>query len=370
MNIDYPSSFLNDVLPRLEHREILMLGIGDVLIHSPGFEDRTMAFAEAILFSANAKAILLDYRPFNPKNRLADVRQTLLSRGIDVRDEDIIEYNRFEPGNFEDRLKNRLRSLLAKRAYIDISTMSKLQIMLVLNVCNMLDLRIGIIYSEAESYRPTQDEFEKSKLLDKVHQPSLQIFTGVHGVVRVNSLASVAMQGQPTAAIVFMSFNDILTQVLLNAVYPGRLLLINGKPPIHEWREEATAWIHARVRCEWADDNPVFVAKAGCVPLPKRVVSTLYYDETVLLLLQLYWELSVDHRILIAPSGSKLQTVGCFLVKALHPDIHIEYPSPEGFFPSYSTGIGPWWFIDLGRLSELFASISEIEFNKYLRIPV
>ena len=106
MNIDYPSSFLNDVLPRLEHREILMLGIGDVLIHSPGFEDRTMAFAEAILFSANAKAIYC-YRPFNPKNRLADVRQTLLSRGIDVRDEDIIEYNRFEPGNFEDRLKNR-----------------------------------------------------------------------------------------------------------------------------------------------------------------------------------------------------------------------------------------------------------------------
>jgi hypothetical protein len=90
----------------------------------------------------------------------------------------------------------------------------------------------------------------------------------------------------------------------------------------------------------------------------------------VSLLLQLYWELSVDHRILLAPSGSKLQTVGCFLVKALHPDIHIEYPSPEGFFPSYSTGTGPWWLLDLGRLSELLSVISEAERHEYLEIQI
>ena len=102
----------------------------------------------------------------------------------------------------------------------------------------------------------------------------------------------------------------------------------------------------------------------------RRTVSTLYYQETLLLLVKLYWDLSVDHRILIAPSGSKLQTVSCFLVKALHQDIHIEYPSPEGFFQSYSSGIGPWWSIDLGRLTKLLSLISEAEYKEYLEIPI
>ena len=277
------------------------------MIHSPGFEDRTLAFTEAITFSEGVEALLLDYLPFNPKNKLTGVREALRSRGVDVSDESIVEYNRFEPGNFEVRLQTRLQSFSAKRAVIDISTMSKLELLLVLNVCHKLDLQVGILYCEAEAYGPTQAEFEDAKSQDKVHQPSLRIFTGVYGVVRVNSLASVAMQGQPTAAIVFMSFNDVLTQVLLNAVYPGRLLLINGRPPVHKWREEATAWIHDQVRREWQEDNPVFLATEGCAPMPKRVVSTLYYQETVLLLLQLYWELSVDHKILIAPSGTSFK---------------------------------------------------------------
>ena len=93
-------------------------------------------------------------------------------------------------------------------------------------------------------------EFSAAKERNDVHQPSLQIFSGIHGVVRVDSLASVAMQGQPTAALVFMSFNDALTQSLLNTVYPTRLFLINGKPPVHSWRENAMAWIHDHVRRE------------------------------------------------------------------------------------------------------------------------
>lgn len=370
MNTDSSSAFLNGILPPLESSERLTLGFGDVLIHSSGFEDRTLGFTKAVTFSEGGRTILLDYRPFNSKNKLTDVREVLLSCGVEVSNEDILVYNRFEPGDFETRLQKRLNNLLAKRAVIDISTMSKLAIILVLNVCNKLDLQVQILYCEAETYRPSQEEFENGKAQDKVHQPSLQIFTGVHGVVRVNSLASVAMQGQSTAAIVFMSFNDALTQVLLNTVYPGRLLLINGRPPVHVWREEATAWIHDRVRREWVEDNPVLSVNDCCVPMPERVASTLYYQETVLLLLQLYWELSVDHRILLAPSGSKLQAVGCFIVKALHPDIHIEYPSPEGFFHGYSTGIGSWWFLDLGRLTELLSVISEAERKEYLEIPI
>lgn len=363
-------AFLEDLLPSLQSCDRLALAEGDIVIHAPGFEDRTMAIVEVVVPSSGVCALLLDYLPFNPKNRLSDVREALVARGIEIADEDILKYDRFEPGDFETRLQERLLAHSGHRVVVDVSTMSKLEIMLVLNVCYELDLSVRVLYSEAHTYGPSQKEFEDARTKNEIHRPTLQVFTGVHGVVRVDSLASVAMQGQPTAALVFMSFNDALTQILLNTVYPGRLFLINGRPPVHSWREAATAWIHDQVRREWAEDNPVHPADAGGVPMPKRVVSTLDYRGTVSLLLQLYWHLSANHRVLLAPAGSKLQAVGCYLVKALHPDIHIEYPSPEGFLPYYSSGVGPRWLLDLGQLSERLSVISHAERREYLEIPI
>ena len=362
------SQSLKKRLPILETCVSLPVGKQDVVIHAPGFEDRTMAIVESITPTPEARVVLLDYLPFNPNNRLADVRNALESRGMSIADSDILRYDRFDPEDFEGRLRFQLLACQAHRVVIDISTMSKLAILLTLNVCRDLDLIVTIVYAEAKTYGPSKDEFEKAKEQNEIHRPTLQIFTGVHSVVRVSSLGSVAMQGQPTAAIVFMSFNDALTQVLLNSVYPSRLFLINGRPPVHSWREEATAWIHDQVRREWSEDNPVVRASNGSGPMPQRTVSTLDYRETVSLLIELYWRLSATHRVLLAPAGSKMQAVGCYLAKALHADIHIEYPSPEGFQPEYSAGIASRWSLDLGRLSALLEDVSAQERRDFLEL--
>ncbi len=364
------SGSLGQRLPKLESYIPIPVGTHDIVIHAPGFEDRTMSVVDSIQPASGSRAILLDYRPFNPKNRLADVRNGLIARGVSVSDSDILIYDRFDPEDFEARLQAHLVCTGARRVLVDISTMSKLAIVLILTVCKGLDLEVMILYAEAESYGPTKEEFEKAKEQNEIHRPTLQIFTGVHGVVRVSSLASVAMQGQPTAALVFMSFNDALTQVLLNTVYPSRLFLINGKPPVHTWREEATAWIHDQVRREWEEDNPVVQKSETSIPVPRRAVSTLDYRETLLLLIQLYWQLSATHRVLLAPGGSKMQAVGCYFAKALHPDIHVEYPSPEGFLPEYSSGISGRWSIDLGRLSALVNAVCIEEQREFLELAV
>jgi hypothetical protein len=356
--------------PALEPLDSFPTTAHDVLVHAPGFEDRTMAVASAITFPAACAAILLDYRPFNPKNRLGDVRLALTEQGVRISDSDVLLYDRFAPDHFEQRLRDRLIEHAASRVILDISTMSKLAILLILGVCMELDLEVVVVYTEALFYGPSKEEFEDARKNDEIHRPSIQIYTGVHGVVRVNSLASVAMQGQPTAAVVFMSFNDSLTQVLLNTVYPSRLFLINGRPPVHSWREEATAWIHDQVRHEWEEDNPLSLEKDGEAALPRRAVSTLDYRETVSLLIRLYWELSATHRLLLAPSGSKMQAVGCYLVKALHPDIHVEYPSPDGFLPEYSSGIAQRWVVNVGRIKALVESIAEQERREFLELAL
>jgi hypothetical protein len=99
------------------------------------------------------------------------------------------------------------------------------------------------------------------------------------------------------------------------------------------------------------------------------LVSTLEYCETLATVLELYWSLSDRYRILLAPAGSKMQAVGCYLAKALHPDIHVEYPSPEGFKKRYSTGIGSRWMIDFGGFAERINAISTAERRNWLEIP-
>jgi hypothetical protein len=353
-------------LPRVTKCEHLELRADDVVIHAPGFEDRTMAIFDVIEAAVGASALLLDYRPQNPKNRLPDVQHRFARIGIPC---DILVYDRFDPNDFEERLTELLlRHCKSRRVVIDISTMSKLAILLILQVCLRLEFNVILFYAEAEKYGPTQEEFEKAKHNNEIHRPSIQIFTAVHGVVRVSSLASVAMQGQPTAALSFMSFNDVLTQALLNTVFPTRLFLINGRPPVHSWREEATAWIHDQVRREWEDDNPATRMDGQSSHMPQRAVSTLDYRETVSLLLRLYWQLSATHRVILAPAGSKMQAVACFLVKALHPDIHIEYPSPEGFLPEYSSGIAHRWIVDFGPLAKFVSTISAEERREFLQL--
>ncbi len=365
-----PRAEIRDLLPSVIPLQSLRVGAGEVLILAPGFEDRTIAIPQGLSKSSSGSAILLDYRPQLETNQLDRARHILLDKGVSVQTDDIVEYDRFDPNDFPERLRGRLGLLEAAHVIVDISTMSKLAVMLVMKVCLDLGVRVTVVYSEAATYGPSQQEFGAARARNAVQRPSLQVFTGVFGVVRIECLASVAMQGQPTAALAFMSFNDALTQVLLNTVYPARLFLINSRPPKHSWREGATAWIHEPVRREWESDNPVNDASGEEDALPRRTASTLDYRDTVESLLELYWILSATHRVLLAPAGSKMQAVGCFLVKALHPDIHIEYPSPEGFAKEYSEGVGERWMIQFGNIKEWVGRLSRRERDLFLKVQL
>ena len=362
---------IHSLLPPLKQIRRLDLKARSVLVTAGGFEDRAFASAQVLRPKGSARALVLAYKPYNPRNRLIEIISVLKRKRIELDDSSIIEYDRFNPESFSQYLQKGLKNLDAQSVIIDISAMSKLAGLLCLDVCREMNLEVTLFYAEAKTYAPSKTEYEEARRERNLHQPSIQVYTGVHGVIRVSRLSSVAMQGQPTAAIAFMSFNEVLTQALLNVVYPGRLFLINGRPPKLSWREEATAWIHEQLRQEWREeDNPLVTRSGRFKGLPKRVTSTLDYRETVKALLKLYWQLAVDHRILLAPTGSKMQAVGCFFVKALHPDIHIEYPTPNGFLDLYSEGIGRKWRVDFGFLGDKVEELRRIERKQCLGIAL
>src|SRR5688572_33442742 len=128
------------VLPSPSHVADLLVGTKDVVIHAPGFEERTLALLNIVRGEPGASAILLDYRPYNAANRLGDVRSGLSAKGIETTDSGVVEYDRFDPTVYSEVLRHRLLERGARHAFVDVSTMSKLAVILTLKVCLELEL--------------------------------------------------------------------------------------------------------------------------------------------------------------------------------------------------------------------------------------
>jgi len=130
------------------------------------------------------------------------------------------------------------------------------------------------------------------------------------------------MQGQPSCAIAFTSFNEELIRHAVGTMNPHRLILINGMPPAPEnaWRAHATQAIHSRLIDENLQDNPIDRATG----LLLRTVSTLHCDETVKLLDRLHQQYGLYERMIYFATGSKMQTVALAIHKFRNEDAHIE----------------------------------------------
>src|SRR5688572_714755 len=127
--------WLLDEMPSLADLDHLPVGANDVVIHAPGFEKRTLSLVDFLVPTVGSSAILLDYRPFNPNNRLAQVRSGLNAKGIETSESGVVVYDRFDPTEYTGVLRQRLIERTARRAVVDVSTMSKLAVILTLKVC-------------------------------------------------------------------------------------------------------------------------------------------------------------------------------------------------------------------------------------------
>lgn len=348
-------------LPNLESINKLRSKRFDLLLTAAGFEDRVWGITKSLESIRIQHSLIINYQPENSNNKFEELNKLLSG----FSKTNVIEFNRYEPYHFSHNLFQILKKLRINSILVDISTMSKLAILLVLDACWKMNLSVSVHYTEATDYAPNKDDFERAKREQKIYPPSIHIYSGVYSVIRTKELSSVSMQGQPNAAIAFMSFNDLLVQALINSIYPSRLFLINGRPPKLKWREKATGWIYERIITEWSEtDNPISSANG----LPQRTTSTLDYRETVGLLVNMYWKLSINHRLIIAPTGSKMQALGTYIVKALHPDIQIEYPTPKGFLSGYSRNIGKQHFVSFGLLGDFIEALKLFERKSFLNI--
>jgi hypothetical protein len=324
--------------PTLDPAGSLNLQRGDCLVLCAGFEDRALAFLKnAASHSDQFRVVLINYLPLMDENRRTEIHDICRVASVSCFD---ISYDRQDPSGFGDSFLAALGPVHG-RLYVDISGMSRLlivQIVVSLGIRALGFDRTTILYAEAAEYPPNKEEVQEALTKSDV-DPLYSIMllsSGVFDVMVVPELLSISLDGQQTRLIAFPSFNTDQLTALRTELQPSRYSIIHGAPPAPEnkWRTEAIAKLN---HIENLKGEESFTA------------DTLDYSETLDRLLEIYRLHGVTERILIAPTGSKMQAVAVGIFRAFIRDVQIVYPTPREFTSptSYTLGVNKCYQLPL-----------------------
>jgi hypothetical protein len=324
--------------PKLSVLGKLPLQPDDWLILCAGFEDRALTAVERAAASGRAfNVVLIQYEPVIDENKVSIIEELCArSHGKIMH----LTYDRQNPAGFGEILLGVLESSRG-RLFVDISGMSRLlivQILVALGKRSNGFAGCSVVYTEAEEYPPTREEAEAE--IDKSESdPSFQIFflsSGVSEVTLIPELASHTLVGLQNRLVAFPSLDAHQLIALRAELQPSRLSVIEGIPPDphNKWREKVIAQVNNLE--EFSE-------------LDRYRVSTLQYEETLSALLDIYRKYSVHERILISPTGSKMQAVAVGIFRAYLDDVQIVYPTPRDFLKPerYTRGVSEMHLLPL-----------------------
>ena len=124
----------------------------------------------------------------------------------------------------------------------------------------------------------------------------------------------------------------------MQELQPAYVNFVHGVPPRieNEWRKAAIGWLNERTLKESQGSE-------------EHEASTFDYRETLRMLLEIYRRRGGWDRLIIAPTGSKMQAVGVGLFRAVLPDVQIVYPTPQIFVEParYTVGLSNVYRVDV-----------------------
>ena len=327
--------------PGLREIEVPRAGAGDCLLVCAGFEERAVTTLRRICETGRSGFSLgvVTYLPGYKENKAEELRE--IGRGANLQMTEFV-YDRENPAGIGEELKPFAQSF--NRVFVDISSMSRLLIVQTLVALITGQNRpVSIIYGEAQEYPPSEPQFKQDRRDEPV--PSY-LSSGIFEIAATPELASVSMLGEANRLIAFPSFDPAQLSNLLQELQPTYTELIHGIPPAqrNRWRTDAIRELN----------SPIL----NMLPEPKKYEAcTLDYRQTLNTLLQIYKERSEFDRLVIAPTGSKMQAVAVGLFRAVLYDVQIVYPTPQVFTEprKYTSGLRQLYQVDF--LPEAFADV-------------
>lgn len=320
----------------------------DLLVICAGFEDRALGVLQnAASGQTPFNVLLIHYEPFFPQNKTDAIHDVCQRADIKLVE---VTYNRKDPSGFGDTFLGRLTDCTG-RVFVDVSAMSRI---LIVQLLVALGSRASgfdkcyVTYAEAADYPPSEAEAEAvfAKCESDPTFSILFLSSGVFEVTLIPELSSVAPAAAQTRLISFPSFDTHHMTALRAEIQPSRYSFIEGVPPSrhNKWRQQMISAMNCLDQIQDAE---------------RCQTSTLDYRETLDCLLKLYSKHSGRDRLLISPTGSKMQTVAVGIFRAFVRDVQIVYPTPQGFLKpdSYTLGVGPLHMLSLASFSAVYTDV-------------
>ena len=199
---------------------------------------------------------------------------------------------------------------------------------------------LTILYSEAEQYFPTPEDWEVTEhkaYMMRVRGP----FEGIRYVAKPPMLQADDTGEQPVLLVLFPTFNKERTDGVLADLNPAERIWFFGEP--HDLEKNLY-----RIEMEKSYAAPLI-----CPEDKWSLLTTFDYRKTLLALGGIYAEYRFDYRIVIMPHGSKAQTLGANLFAATH-ETSMVFAMPQEYNPDkYSKGCIQVWAIPLGETAGL-----------------
>lgn len=336
-------------ITNFECKKDLSEGVYDVFFCALGFEERCFTIPEQLAETKHFKckqAIYFEYETNKEDNEVNKPR--LISAFQNFSD----SWNNIQC-DVEDFTKN-LRKILSQivksqvnpRILFDISVCSSKLLISAIKILFEFDIYLWIVYSEAETYHPTCEEFEK--------EPEKWTTEGGFGVARGvgKIIPSPEYPGSrrenPDLIIAFPTFKPERTKSIIT--YIDESLLIRS--------DKRIIWMVGDPHMDEENKRKrkLIIREINKIPseLPSYEVSTLNYKKTLEVLEQIYKNKNFGFHINISALGSKMQSLGLALYCYIRPDISIYHAIPKKFNPKqYSEGCKDCWLIDFGKMSEI-----------------
>lgn len=318
--------------PNLQEIEFPSVGTDDCLLVCAGFEDRAV---ETLRRSCNSGITdfslgIVNYLPNYQENKIQELRT--IGHGADLRVNEFT-YDRENPTGIGEEINRFTREF--DHVFVDISGMSRLLIVQTLvAILGKNSRQVSIIYGEAQEYPPSESQFGQD------HSPPIlnYLSSGIFEIAATPELGSVSMLGEAIRLVTFPSFDPSQLTNLIQELQPTYTELIHGIPPTQEnkWRTKAIRILNRQKLDELHGKED-------------HETSTLDYRETLRKLIQIYAERSMFDRLVVSPTGSKMQAVAVGLFRAALHDVQIVYPTPQVFTTpeKYTVGLRQLYMVEL-----------------------
>lgn len=338
--------------PELRDVEVPPVEAGDVMVVCGGFEERAVSVLRRVCEGGRTgfRVVLVKYRPEYEANRVEEIEHLAKQAGLVVRR---CTYDRRSPAG----IGRRVGELCGERGrvWVDVSGMSRLLIVQALvELLACAGRPLSVVYGEAAEYRPTEAQFERDRSGGKATHGLSYLSSGIYEVAATPELGSVSMVGEAIRLIAFPSFDPAQLKNLVEELQPTYTELVHGTPPAerNRWRLDAIKHLNGAILEELKGARD-------------HAVSTRDYRETLRLLLDVYSRRSMFDRIVVAPTGSKMQAVAIAILRLALDDVQVVYPTPLRFKEerAYTFGVrqvyqldvpggGPWRREEEGREAE------------------